>query len=643
MASSGLLHSATISLPNELTLLIIDHLEDDNKALCALARASRGLQYLAEERLYRSISLLSVTDLDAIITAFTYRHDRVRAVQTLKILYQYRPEDLNDSDESRKTFNECVAHMANLREWHIESPYDNSHRWEAAGGEKWVEGDMHRFCCALEAACVEGPREADVIAAEHRLGKNVERTVGLALLESLTIHSHGIAVDFWELGGFHCLFRHPALRNLHVSCVAFPDAEIPELASHVNKTPLTSLIFDECELEPKSLLSILRTPARLKHLTLGENVFNYTRLRRSKPSLSKNPSATLEALSAVAHSLESLIHLDPTWRNDPSLNVLRSVRPHGEGLRNFHALVYLECDTDSLLHRAVIMNRDIAPPSLEILRVRRHWEAPSDLWEQPPDLDHYAALPSLTTLELLQSAYVGHDLSNASYICEADWLRNRHAKAYRLSKAGINLRMSLELHKSQSLIPPYLHGELLPIDICVYDANSIGFHRHIQPNDESKTGFCVSPKDSAAPNIPANMDDDEPPPETDQLGDTDIQLIRFETKTALRALTVRFLGSRYRPHMMEMFEDTSDEDEWDVDDLDEEEDMDLDVELSDDDDDDDFEDGHGPVFFELNGEFFIQDSDSESISGSDENEDEGEDEDGDDEMHDAVESQMSGI
>jgi hypothetical protein len=296
--------------------------------------------------------------------------------------------------------------MVNLREWHIESPYDNNSRWEAAGGEKWVSGDMQRFRCALDLACVEGPKEAERIAAERRLGKDLERTVGLALLESLTIHSHGAAVDFWELDGFHCLFRHPTLRHLHVSCVAFPDAEIPELASHVNKTPLTSLVFDECELEPKSLLSILQTPARLKTLTLGENVFNLNRSRRIKPALSKNPSASLEALSVVAHSLESLTHFDPSWRTNLSPQVLHSIRPPGEGMRNFHSLTYMECDTNSFLHKAIVMNRDLAPPSLETLRVRRHWDVPVDFWDQPPDFEHYAALPSLTTLELMQSSLI---------------------------------------------------------------------------------------------------------------------------------------------------------------------------------------------------------------------------------------------
>jgi hypothetical protein len=403
--TSNLLGTAISTLPNELALLVIDNLEGNNKALCALARTCRGMQHLAEERLYKRIELLSIKNLHAIIEAFTLRHERVRAVQTLKILYQYKDDSLEDSDEIRTIFNECVARMVNLREWHIESPYDNFH-WEGAGGEAWVHGDMQRFRHALDMACIDGPVEADKIAAEQRLGKVVERTVGLALLESLTIHSHGANTDFWNLDGYHCLFRHPTLKHLHVSCVAFPDSGIPELASDTRKTPLTSLIFDECVLQPKSLLSILRMPARLKALTLGENVFNVNRSRQVKPVLTRNACASLEALSAVAHSLQSLTHLNPGWRVDRSPQVLRSIRPPGHGMRDFHHLEYMECDTTSFLHQAIVMNRDLAPPNLETLRVRRHWDVGIDFWVEPPAFDHYAALPSLSTLELLQSSYL---------------------------------------------------------------------------------------------------------------------------------------------------------------------------------------------------------------------------------------------
>ncbi|KAB2109758.1 hypothetical protein AG0111_0g782 [Alternaria gaisen] len=623
--ASNLLGTAKSTLPNELALLVIDHLEDNNKTLCALARTCRGMQHLAEERLYKRIELLSVKNLHAIIEAFTLRYERVRAVQTLKILYQYKDNSLKDSDQIRTTFNECVARMVNLREWHIESPYDNFH-WEGAGGEAWVHGDMQRFRRALDTACVDGPVEADKIMAERRLGKHVERTVGLGLLESLTIHSHGADTDFWNLEGFHCLFRHPALKHIHVSCVAFPASDIPELASHTRRTPLTSLVFDECVLQPKSLLSILRTPARLKTLTLGENVFNVNRSRQVKPVLTKDPCGSLQALSAVAHSLESLTHLNPGWRIDRSPHVLRSIRPPGDGMRDFHLLTYMECDTNSFLHQAIVMNRDLAPPGLETLRVRRHWDVPIDFWDQPPDFDHYAALPSLNTLELLQSSYLWLDLSDTDYICDDERLRNRHAKAYKLFKAGINLKMSIELHKSPSLIPPYLHDEPIPIVECVYDASVVGFHRHIV-HEGAEEGARIAPESISEA------------PETDQLGDADINRLRGETRRTLHVLKHRFVKPGRRLAFMDMF-DSDDEsvehvgsdDDFEVDDLDEEDDMELDLEL---DNDGHFVDEDGNHVFEEDGELYVTVWETASEDEMDETEDED-----DDEMHDAVESQQ---
>ncbi|USP72827.1 uncharacterized protein yc1106_00101 [Curvularia clavata] len=620
MASDSL-SSATSTLPNELALLVIDHLEGNNKALCSLAQTCRSMQHLAEERIYKTVELLSVKNLHAIIEAFTQRRQRVRAVQTLKILYQYQPGDLKDSNDLRATFNDCVADMVNLREWHIESPYDNFN-WEGAGSEAWVEADMQRFRLALDTACADGPKEADNILAEQRLGKHVERTVGLALLERLTIHSHGSDTDFWNLGGFHCLFQHPTLRYLHVSCIAFPDAEIPQLDSHFGKTPLSTLCFDECELQPKSLLSILRTPARLKSLTLGENVFNINRSRRAKPILSGDPNASLKALSYVAHSLESLTHLNPGWRLDSNPHILQSIRPAGEGMRNFHALKYLECDTTSFLHRGIIMNRDLAPPELDTLRIRRHWDVPVDFWDHPPDFGHYAALPSLKSLELMQSSYVWLDLSEPTYICAAEALRNRHAKAYQLSKAGINLKMFIELHQSPNFIPPYLHNERVPLTHCVYDAKAVSFHRHIRDGGEGDSSTEVASTD-------------EEPPETDQLGDEDISRLTNETRRSLHFLRHSLVRSGRRHPFLDIFDVDEDEDEsvdsdvdFEVDDLDEEDDMELDLEL---DEDDGFMDDDGMQMFEHNGQLYVAVYESAS-------EDEDEDED-EEEMHDAVEHQ----
>jgi hypothetical protein len=626
--ASTTLGSAQHSLPTELVLLVIDQLAGDNQTLCTLARASRALQHLAEEQLYKTIEVFTVRDLHNIIDAFTRRRERARAVQTLKLQYHYNRKDLDENTHTRTTFNECIAHMVNLREWHIESPYDNCH-WddEGTGPEIWVEGDMERFRQALELASTEGPVEAAYMQAERRLGNEVDRSIGLALLESLTIHSHGAESDFWDLDGFQCLFRHPTLRHLHISCVSITEA-YPSLQAHAKTTPLTTLIFDECDITPESLHAILQTPARLKHLTLGENVWNTNRSKRIKPRLTRNATASLEALSLVAHSLETLVHWDPSWKLDLDSHAPR-MSPPGDGMRNFHALKSIQCETTSFLHRAIIMNHELAPPNLETLRLCRHWFVPVDLFDHPPDVETYLALPSLSTLELMQSSHCGLDLSTSDYICEAGKARNCHAYAYKLYKAGINLKVLIEMHRDGRLIPPFLHGEAVPIIECLYDARDVGFHRHL-PEAHSPKAYAVDADAAAYDEMYAEMyaeqawdaehsygSEDKPikreasltkptgppakltclAPETDQLSDNDLLFLSSSTDRVLERLKLHFRGlRRSSSSVLGLGEDVSDDDEYEFDDDDMEEDFDVDMEGDDLD----------VVFHEINGQLYME-------------------------------------
>jgi hypothetical protein len=625
--ASAILASVQNSLPTELVILIVDHLSEDNQALCTLARTSRALQHLAEEQIYETIELFTVKDLHNIVQAFTYRHERVRAVHTLKLQYQYHEKDLGDNFDIRKTFNECIAHMVNLREWHIESPYDNCHWDEGLGPQQWVEGDMERFRTALEYACTEGPVEAGLIETERQLGKVFDRTVGLALLESLTIHSHGIDSDFWDLGGYHCLFRHPTMRHLHISCVSFTEI-IPKLRMYKGKkTPLTALEFNECELSPEALTDILSMPARLKHLTLGENVWNTRRSKKIKPRLTQNAHASLEALNAVAHSLESLKHWDPSWKLDLDSHKPRRINPTANGMRNFHALKYLQCETTSFLHQAIIMNHEVAPPNLETLRLCRHWNEPVDFFEHPPNVETYLALPSLSNLELMQSSWCWLEMSMADYVCDEERLRNRHSYAYTLHKSGINLKVLIEMHRDGSLIPPFLHGEPTPITDCVYDAQQVGFVHQIDTNESScidKAAKPAGPSDASGildgtaalkehqNNIAARQASrQQPERETDQLDESEITYIKHQVQQVLLKLKKRFIGERRLRRAESILEFVDENGDDDDDDLEMEMEMDEDW----DEDDVDFEmdgDDANVIFHEHNGELYIEVYESET-------------------------------
>ena len=528
--------SPFLALPLELVLDIISHLSGDRSTLCALARSCRLIHPFCEDHLYATIELLSTDDLQAICYALTRRPRRIEAVHTLRILYKYH-KDLATTEDDRTAFNECVRGMKALKEWHIESPFDNFH-WGTKGGTEWVDQDMKSFREALETASLRqgGPSLAGV---------------GLAKLEKLIVHSHGAKCDFWELDRFHCLFRHPALRYLHVSCVSFPP-DLPDLEPYATTTPLTTLIFDECELEPESLRRVLATPKALKHLTLGENVANVRHSRGPAPKLTSAPEGAMRALEPVAHSLETLTHLDPTHLTLADPDSPPPLKLRGSGMRDFHSLRQLTCDRCSFLHQGLILSPTVAPPNLTILRLRRygrHLGHGDDWFDKLPGSSPYARLPSLKSLEFIQPIVVDYRhaaTDHADYMCEAERLRERHAYAYKLWKAGVDVRIYAEALAKSSYIPPYLHGEPLPELLCLYDSVDVGFHRALQndtdsPGDEEdimmlsdylrqEGALChdehVAP--SATKKLEGPEDVRKEPVETNQLNNRDITRLRNE-------------------------------------------------------------------------------------------------------------------
>jgi hypothetical protein len=131
--------SPLLSLPAELVVLVVEWLANEPHSLCSLARTCQLLQPIAEEHIYTAISLVSTDELRAIINAFTTRPERVESVQNLKLLYKFH-DGLGATIDVRQLFNAHVGHMKSLKEWHVESPYDNF-KWNS-GGHEWVQHDM---------------------------------------------------------------------------------------------------------------------------------------------------------------------------------------------------------------------------------------------------------------------------------------------------------------------------------------------------------------------------------------------------------------------------------------------------------------------------------------------------------------------
>ncbi|KAL5380624.1 hypothetical protein DPSP01_007688 [Paraphaeosphaeria sporulosa] len=564
-------------LPDELLVQLVSHLAGDAQTLCSLARVSRFFQIEAEKHIYTKIELLSTNDLHAIIEAFTRRFDRVASVETLKILYRFHG-GLGATADERAVFNACVGGMKALRSWEIESPYDN-YKWDE-GGDEWVLKDMEKFRAHLETASLKA-------AAGSLTGPG---DVGLAKLQRLVIHTHGVSDDFWNLGEFHCLFRHPSLRYLHVSCLALPP-DLPKLEPYARTTPLTDLVFDECELEPRSLGRILATPKKLKHLTLGENVYNINEGRGANPRLTRAPEAALAALSHVAHSLETLVHYDPAWRIN--MNYHKALPIPGGGMRDFHSLKTLRVDTCSFLHRSIALSHTQAPPNLHTLQIRNPRprvtrfgplaaSTNDDFFEHLPPHDPYTYLASLKTLDFVQGATSEMPMAKTLHITEDEALRERHKTGYKLFKHGINLKVTLEATWRAALIPPFLHGEPLPELICVYDAQEIGFNRTWAPAHEAelraheleyaRASAWLRGKETPEAEdyedgrvIPEKVEEQTEFPETDQLTDSDIIWCRGKVGRSLKALWERMQSADpdEEPQAFTVTIDSDEDDEWD--------------------------------------------------------------------------------
>lgn len=404
------------------------------------------------------------------------------------------------------------------------------------------------------------------------------------------IHTHGVSDDFWNLGDFHCLFRHPSLRHLHVSCLALP-TDLPELEPYAKSTPLTELVFDECELEPRSLGRILATPKNLKHLTLGENVYNINGSRGANPRLTRAPEAALAALDHVAHSLETLVHHDPAWRMN--MNYHKALPIPGGGMRDFHSLKTLRVDACSFLHRSIVLSHTQAPPNLHTVQIRNPRpritrfgasaaSTNDDFFEHLPPHNPYTYLASLKILEFVQGATSEMPMARTLHITEDEALRERHKTGYKLFKHGINLKVTLEATWRTGLIPPFLHGEPLPELVCIYNAEEIGFRRTWAPAHEAELKVCEleyaqtsawlrgketpEAEDYEDGGITPDLVEEQTEfPETDRLTDSDVIWCRGKVGRSLNALweRMRRADPDEETQAFTVTIDSDDDDMWD--------------------------------------------------------------------------------
>jgi hypothetical protein len=194
----------------------------------------------------------------------------------------------------------------------------------------------------------------------------------------------------------------------------------------------------------------------------------------------------------------------------------------------------------------------------------------------------------------VQGATSAMSITKALHITEDEALRARHKVGYRLFKHGINLKVTLEATWRTGLIPPFLHGEPLPEQVCVYDAEEVGFRRTWAAAYEAEQRACDTeyaetaawlrgrdtPDDEdyvdgqPSPPVPDKSTESTELPETDQLTDSDIYCWRSNVARSLRELWARM--RKADPDEQQRFPVEIDSDEDDMwDDMLDEDDEDL--------------------------------------------------------------------
>jgi hypothetical protein len=251
------------------------------------------------------------------------------------------------------------------------------------------------------------------------------------------------------------------------------------------KTNLKSLVFEECNIDANALHLILSIPKALKRLTLGERLYHF--FSSPVPLLLESKSTLAKALELQADSLEYLMHTEQgrnaTQHMFPfATPSMRPRLPTHQPYPSFPELRELDILYESTLYSVTTS----ALVSLQKLRVHRIpyflLEVPWLLGAFPRDFRIFEQ-PNLKHIELVLREY-RTDRDDT----ETEWLEallgensqgnpwtDEDARACvcelarRLRKRGI--RLTVNAVRSAGYIPPFMHGEILPAEINVYDSD----------------------------------------------------------------------------------------------------------------------------------------------------------------------------
>ncbi|RYN29743.1 hypothetical protein AA0112_g7022 [Alternaria arborescens] len=460
-AENGLLR-----LVDELLLNIIDHI-DNQDALCSLSATCTRFQGLVEPYIWRKLEVLTGDHARNIATALDKRDDRTDYIQDLAIRYN---DTYRDGVEE---LNHFLSLMSKLRHLHIESPCPNNVEWQHGG------------------IYFDGYSRIDytnLLAASVYLRSGMPMT--LPMLQSLTLHAHGSGDNKYKLGRAVAMFKHPSLQNITLSCLDF-DGELGISASETKTTPLRSLTLIECNVNVKFLDEVLSLPKALKELSIGERLHVFQECQPSMdPERRTSSRQFLLALQKQARSLQRLTHCG----GHVGHLTPRDTDPEGaEKLRSLVDLEYLELGFES--HLYYYLRQSGFPPALRSLKMLDSAISINSGHDLRSLSD--IAFRSLTSLvdtclpgtlaedftlhlkfsdhsffrlfEIVDATEQAHLLSALFFDRAATYKIASMLKSYSTNSHFLVSRETFPSGKS--FIPPYMHGEELPVEELMYTSD----------------------------------------------------------------------------------------------------------------------------------------------------------------------------
>ncbi|KAF2651076.1 hypothetical protein K491DRAFT_761302 [Lophiostoma macrostomum CBS 122681] len=428
-----------LALPHDLVHPIIESI-DDRADLIALTQTCSRLQPLAEGQLFRSVYIRDGSNVEKLASALRSVPERFNYVHELEVT----PAPYRRKWQGIEIMPDLLADMSNLRALRLESPFINTFHYRSS----WPEEQMSRYIELFKKANAPNGEDGP-----------------LKSLRKLVLHSHGSDSRYYSLKDILPVFMSRTLKHIHVSCVDIDGFDLDELdlGDEVGKTPLQTLVLDECNVEAGTLSTILSLPRNLVCLSIQENIEHQFRGHR----LNHNYAIFLSGLQRQAHSLQFLQHSCPDTSNSRSPDFDMSAT---SGLANFRKLHTLELATGSNL-RIPLQEPSHAPPAVSTLRLTRLKHDESKTWEDLPDSVHRTASathfdhlelhmePLRMEIDQLAPFFMhGWNLPAPRCIGIARALRER------------NITTKIVSYKRASCFPPYLYGEKEPVPQVIFDS-----------------------------------------------------------------------------------------------------------------------------------------------------------------------------